>query len=232
MRGIFLLALGALSTSASSFEAPTATGSYRLVPDDAVREHCRKHRLPLPKGQLTLRSDRTFTLSVNDEDGVRRTYGSYAVEQDLVRFSVEDGLGQELPHVMRLGPRGLNGRGAAFARIMTTPKPAEVDAAPIEAPTPGPASRLEGTWTAARNGLEDPTIRMTFLPGGRFRFTGLGVSLAGEYAFQSESSLFILTYREIDGQRVEDTVHIVKRVLLEEEGASFTIEKYVYHRSR
>jgi hypothetical protein len=252
MRRFLLLGLCALSTIASAFEAQPAAGNYRFVPDDAIKEHCRKHKLPLPKGELVLRDDNTFTLSMNDEDGVHRTYGSYVVEKDLIRFSVEDGLGQELPHVMRLGPRGLNGRGAAFARsIAGSAPPAKPTTDPEVAPTAAPAAplapkapmpptapttpmagRLEGAWTASHNGIEDRTVRITFLPNGRFKYVGMGVSSAGEYAFEPESSLFVLTYREIDGQKVDDETHIVKRVLLEEEGTSFTIEKYVYYRSK
>ncbi|MGV3615310.1 MAG: hypothetical protein ACO1SV_08250 [Fimbriimonas sp.] len=242
MRKFLVLGLFALCSLSSAAQTLAIVGGYRYVPDDAVKEHCRKHRLPLPKGELVLRDDFTFSLVVNDRDGVAKTLGTYVVENDLVRFTVEEGLGRDLPHVMRLSQRGMNGKGAAFSRIVVkvggpgpiaavktvTPPPA-----PVVAPEPPMAagSRIEGVWTSYRNGLEDKSIKMTFFPSGRFKFTGLGVSSAGEYAFDPGSAIFVLTYREIDGQRLEDGVNISKRILLEEEGTSFTIEKFQYRRA-
>jgi hypothetical protein len=237
MRKLLLLGLFALTSLSSAVQVQSIVGSYRYVPDDAVKEHCRKHKLTVPKGELILREDFTFSLAVNDHDGIQQTLGTYVVENDLVRFNVETGIGRDLPHVLRVGQRGLNGKGAAYSRVVvksssTTPvvRPPVAVVEPIT-PAPAPSGRIDGAWTAYRNGVEDRTIRMTFTPNGRFRFTGVGVSSAGEYRFDPESSIFTLTYREVDGQRLPDGGSFTKRVLLEEEGTSFTIEKCLYRRA-
>lgn len=235
MRKLLLLGLFALCSSSFATQLTAISGTYRYVPDEAVKEHCKKHKQPIAKGELILRDDFSFSLAVNDQDGIQQTLGTYIVENDLVRFSVETGIGRDLPHVMRVGPRGLNGKGAAFSRVVVKTSSAGVKTVEIKsavtAPVDVPAGRIEGTWNVFRNGAEDRTIRMTFTANGRFHFTGVGVSSAGEYAFEPETSIFVLTYREIDGQKLEEGVRISKRVLLEEEGASFTIEKCTYRRA-
>lgn len=247
MRNLIFLGLFALTSLSSAAQLTSIVGGYRYVPDDSVKEHCRKHKLMVPKGELILRDNFTFCLAVNDQDGIQQTLGTYVIENDLVRFTVETGIGRDLPHVMRIGQRGLNGKGAAFSRIVVKTSPGGVATPEVKTPgaNPGatpvtvnvaipasvPSSRIDGAWNVYRNGLEDRTIRMTFTANGRFKFTGVGVSSAGEYSFEPESSVFVLTYREIDGQKLQDGVRITKRILLEEEGTSFTIEKCTYRRA-
>lgn len=237
MRKLLLLGLFALTSLSSAAQLQSIAGSYRYVPDEAVKEHCRKHKLAVPKGELILRDDFTFGLAVNDNEGIQQTLGTYVVEGDLIRFNVETGIGRDLPHVMRIGPRGLNGKGAAFSRVVAkatatkTPVPTPSATVNVVVPAEAPAGRIDGAWTAYRNGIEDRTIRMTFTANGRFRFTGVGVSSAGEYRFDPESSTFTLTYREVDGQPLPDGGSFTKRILLEEEGTSFTIEKCLYRRA-
>lgn len=238
MRRLLLLGLFAL-TSLSSAQVQSIVGGYRYVPDDAVKEHCKKHKLIVPKGELILREDFTFSLAVNDQEGIQQTLGTYVVENDLVRFNVETGIGRDLPHVMRIGQRGLNGKGAAFSRIVvkssgvatTVVKETAPVAVNVSVPSAAPSGRIDGTWTVYRNGTEDRSIRMTFTANGRFKFTGVGVSSAGEYTFEPGSAIFTIIYREIDGQRIEEGLNLTKRILLEEEGTSFTIEKCVYRRA-
>ncbi|MGV3615309.1 MAG: hypothetical protein ACO1SV_08245 [Fimbriimonas sp.] len=242
MRHFLLLALAALSAASfATVGRVTAAGTYRLVPDDATRAFCRRHRIEMPTGKLVLREDRTFSLTVTDDEGVHRTLGNYAVREDQVEFFVEEGEGLDLPREMRLNEDGLGGRGALFERD-EEPAPVaprrpkkrlpriEAPAEPIREVLP-PVVRtvsVKGTWTLRRNGSEDRSTRFTFNDDGTFRFIGMNAESRGRYVCEGDS--IVLIWHEIDGERVSDGHSVRKRLPLDEGG--FYVDDYRYERQR
>jgi hypothetical protein len=239
MRHFLLIALAALSAASFALTGRiTAAGSYRLVPDDATRAFCRRHRLELPEGKLVLREDRTFSLTVKDDEGTHRTEGRYRVREDEVEFLVDEGDGLDLPREMRLDEDGLSDRDRLFERVQEPRKPVRVARPPARIPVPPviepplrPAYRvtsLSGTWTLRRNGSEDRSTRFTFDRDGTFRFVGMNAHSKGRYVLDGDGVELIWT--EIDGERV-DSGHVVrKRIPFDEMG--FYVDDYRYERQR
>jgi hypothetical protein len=246
MRHLFLLALAALS--AASFATAgrnAASGTYRLVPDDATRAFCRRHHLTLPTGRLILRDDRTFSLNVTDDEGVHRTMGKYALREGSLEFYVEDGEGFDLPREMRLDDEGLTGRGAFYERTEEPQapaprRPARRERAPrvprVDVPEPVrevlPSvvreTSLAGTWTLRRNGMEERTTRFTFNPDGTFRFVGMNAESRGRYL--SDGGGIELIWTHIDGEPVTDGQTVRKRLPFD--GDCFYVDTYRYERQR
>lgn len=242
MRHLLLLALAALS--AASFATSgrnSATGTYRFVPDDATRAFCRRHRIELPTGKLVLREDRSFSLTITDDEGTHRTEGSYMLRDDAVEFTVEEGDGLDLPREMRLDDDGLTGGKGTFerqeaqrpvapvrrpkVRLPRVPEPPVVQA-PVR-----PAMRMEsvaGTWSLRRNGSEDRSTRFTFLPDGSFRFVGMNAQSRGRYVCSGDGIELIWT--EIDGERVGAEGSVRKRIPFDADG--FYVDDYRYERQR
>lgn len=240
MRQLLLIAFAALS--AASFAAlgrSTAAGTYRMVPDDATRAFCRRHRLELPEGKLVLREDRTFRLTVTDDEGTHRTEGRYRVRDDEeVEFLVEDGEGLDLPREMQLDEEGLSGRDRLFERVQEPRRPRPAAKPPRAIPRPPvieapvrPSFRVTsvtGTWTLRRNGNEDRSTRFTFDPDGTFRFVGMNAQSKGRYLCDGDG--VELTWTEIDGERVNSAQPVRKRIPFDAEG--FYVDDYRYERQR
>ncbi len=241
-RKLFLVGALLVSSVISFAQMLPIAGSYRYVPDDAVKDHCKRHKLQVPKGEIVLRDDRTFSLTINDSEGVHTTLGSYVVENDLVRFSVEEGLGRDLPSVMRLSKRGLNGKGAAYSRVVVkvqegatvekvvTPPAPPIDVAPPA--TDGIRGKTNGVWSVWRNGREDKTIRLT-IRDGKFKclmFMDGTLSSSGDVEYDDATNSFTLVYREVDGRPLSPDSFMRKKIYLEEEGTTFFIEKFQYRR--
>lgn len=232
-----ILAACSLCVVASAQQTLSAAGTYKFVPDPTVVEYNKRKKLEIPRGEIVLRDDYTFALTINDNEGIHRTLGRYSVEKDLVRFTVEEGDGNELPHLMRFSKRGLNGRGAAFTRVMgklgpsKTPVPTEVVE---EGPDVDPAKlfidQLQGSWTAYRNEKEDRTIRLT-VTGSKWKFYGVGVSSGGELELDVDGHCFILVYKLVDGQPLEAGVNMRKRITFAEDGSGFVIEGCQYRKA-
>lgn len=204
-----------IAASLSAQSAPN--GYYSFNPNAETRAFCKKHKKPLPTGELVLSEDLTFSCKIKDATGIRETLGTYSVEADLVRFTVEVGLGQDLPHVMRFNGRGLVGQGAAFTRQNEKVAPAEI------AGVIGVANLVEINGDYLGNG--DPKILLRFTGGKRFSYSGLGYSSSGEYTFDNATRTLKLIYRMIDGQKAE--FEMSKSILVQEDG-TFTIEKCLY----
>lgn len=237
MRHLLLIALAALSAASFAAGRNTASGTYRLVPDDATRAFCRRHRLEVPNGKLVLREDRTFTLTVSDDEGTHRTEGSYRLREDEVEFLVEEGDGLDLPREMRLDEEGLQGRNRSFERLeeprrpkVRLPRAPVVPVPPVVEVPVRPTFRVTsvaGTWTLRRKGSEDRSTRFTFNEDGTFRFVGMNAQSRGRYVCDGDGVELIWT--EIDGERVADQ-SVRKRLPFDADG--FFVDDYRYERQR
>jgi|GEM_PF-2622042 len=248
---LLTLALAALAV-ASSFAA-SVSGTYRLVPDAETRAFCKRHRLPLPTGRLVLREDRTFTLTVSDDEGVHKTLGRYDIEADEIFFDIESGEGVDLPKNLLVEGSRLEGSGASFeldtqiaerpARRKPRQRPVEVVVPPVVeraaprverpievAPARPRMDSVQGVWTLRRNGNEDRTCRFTFERNGTFSFTGMNSTSRGRYTF--DGTEIELVWHEIDGAPVEAGHVVRKRLPITFDGEAFFVDQYRYERGR
>lgn len=214
---VFLIGMSAGIFAQVTPTVATPSGYYTYNPNSETRAFCKKYKKPLPAGELVLSDDLTFSCKIKDSTGVRETLGTYAIEGDLVRFSVEVGLGQDIPHVMRFNGRGLLGPGVAFSKQAGKVAPEEIPGVIGVANVVG----INGDYY----GNGDSKILLSFTGGKRFSYSGLGYKSSGEYTYDKETRTLKLIYRMIDGKKAE--FDMSKSIQVQEDG-TFTIERCVY----
>lgn len=224
------LGVNTLAASAPVDPAVRVAGTYSLIPNAEMRSFCRRHRVDVPYGQLTLREDRSFGLSVVDDAGQTKSSGYFDVDGNEIHFVVNGGTDYDLPVAMQFDGNVLRGQDTTYSRDSSD--------SVREVPTPAPAQpvapagfngSIAGAWRLKTNSGIDHNTVFSFTSDGMFHYRGSSSSSDGRYVVRDGS--IDLVWTAIDGEPVGPDSYIHKRLPLTTSGDAFYVDAYRYERS-